>query len=334
VTSGTAGADGAGRETFSIGAVAAQLGVAPETVRSWGTRYGLVPSSRTGGGHRRYSAADLTRLIRMQRLVGYGVAPARAAQQALATPEDGSDAVLTLAGEDDAGSATHPPRPADRRRRGGPGGRVLAIRDGSPEARGLARAAGRLDVDAVGGMLGDLLAEWGAVATWIQVLRPVLVAVGRKWERTGDGIEVEHLLSEATVEALRAHRQCQVHAVPGRPVLLACSSEDLHVLPLHIIAAALSEHRVPLRMLGARVPLTTLTAAVRRTGASAVFVWRQIKPAGVEQRDEYRLELTPTRPPVLAVVGGPGWDGVDLPARTRRAADLAEAVAVLRAAPR
>lgn len=299
--------------TLSVGAAAGRLGVAPETLRSWGRRYGLVPSLRTEGGHRRYTAGDLALLLRMQQLVSQGITPARAAR-----------AVQSLGAE----PADPPGDPGPRHRPGGPGGRVLAVPGATPEVRGLARAASRLDADALHGMLGDLLAERGAVATWDDVLRPLLLAAGLRWARTGEGIDIEHLLSESTINALRLHCGVQRRPLPGRPVLLSGSPEDLHVLPLHVVAAALAERRVPVRMLGARVPLPVLESAIHRTGASAVFLWRQL------DNDTDRLELAPTRPPVLVVVGGPGWDGADLAPGTRLAHSLAESVDLLSAAPR
>ena len=300
---------------LSVGAAAARLGVAPETLRSWGRRYGLMPSIRTDGGHRRYTPADLAVPIRMQQLVGQGVTPARAAST---VQSQGSESV-------DLSAAPGPPR-----RPGGPGGRVLAVPGASPEVRGLARAASRLDADALHEILCDLLAERGAIATWDEVLRPLLLAAGLRWAQTGEGIDIEHLLSESTINALRLHCGVQRRPLPGRPVLLSGSPEDLHVLPLHVVAAALAERRTPVRMLGARVPLPVLESAIRRTGASAVFLWRQL----YNDNDYDRLELTPTRPPVLVVVGGPGWDEVDLAPGTRLARTLAESVDLLIAAPR
>jgi hypothetical protein len=202
---------------------------------------------------------------------------------------------------------------------------VLAVPRGSPEVRGLARAASRLDADALLGMLGDLLADRGAIATWDGVLRPVLVAAGEHWARTGTGIDVEHILSDTTTEALRAHRACQPRPVPGRPVLIASAPGDEHALPLHVLAAALAQHRVPVRMLGPRVPAPTLTAAVVRTGASAVFVWRQLSADGIPEL----VALPRLRPPLLVVVGGPGWDDVELPAAVHRPLDLSAAVRIL-----
>ena len=320
------------RRGLSVGAVAARLGVAPDTVRSWGRRYGLVPSGRTAGGHRRFADHDLERLVEMQRLVAEGMAPAAAALQVLAGPGSAGPAVTgpAVTGPVVAGPARSDPPQAPRRgsTRGGPGGRVLAVPGGSRETRGLARAASRLDVEAMERILDRLLTERGAIGGWNEVIRPVLVAAGERWMASGDGIEIEHLLSESVMAACGRHRLRQPPAHPGRPVLLACSPDDMHVLPLYVLGAALAEHRVPTRQLGARVPISALVAASRRTGAAAVFVWRQIAGPGAETP----LLLPTSRPPVRLIVGGPGWSAADLDPATVVAADLDEAVGILRAA--
>jgi hypothetical protein len=80
----------------------------------------------------------------------------------------------------------------------------LAVPGGSRAARGLARAAVRLDEVGVEDTVVRVLRDQGTLAAWNEVLRPVLVAAGRHWERTGDGIEIEHLLTQAVSTALIA----------------------------------------------------------------------------------------------------------------------------------
>ena len=143
---------------IAVGAAAARLGVTPSTLRSWGTRYGLGPSLRTAGGHRRYSPDDLAVLERVQAQVRVGTAPAAAA--------------AAVSGRDPETDSADTPR----RRGAGPGGRVLAVPGSDPATRGLARSAGQLDLDGVEEALLDSLRERGVVRTWDEMLRPVLVA--------------------------------------------------------------------------------------------------------------------------------------------------------------
>lgn len=313
---------------LSVGAVAAMLGVAPGTLRSWGRRYGLVPAGRSVGGHRRYTESDTRTLVRMQALVNAGETPSRAASIVRSDPDRGwrSGAELAL-----VRTAASPERGHRSPRRqgtgppGGPGGRVLAVPGASAQVRGLARAAGKLDTQAVATIIEHHLRTTGVIPTWDDLLRPVLVAVGAAWARTGGGIDVEHVLSEAIMDALRAHRARQLPPRASGPVLLAGSAEEMHVLPLYVIGAALAEHGLPTVLLGARVPTAALASAARRTRASAVFVWR-----GRTSVDKTDLrELPPLRPRLRVVVGGPGWQDVPLPADIHRAHSLADATAKL-----
>jgi hypothetical protein len=202
---------------------------------------------------------------------------------------------------------------------------VLAVPDGGPRARGIARAATALDADATTAALEAMLEEQGVAATWDDVLRPVLVAAGAAWARTGEGVEIEHLLTQAVTDALTAYRRGLV--VPtGAPVVLACAPQDQHALPLHVLAAALVERGVPARLLGTRVPAPALAATARRTGARAVFVWAQLADPGLPAV----LDALPAgRRRVVGVAGGPGWNGVELPAGWRRSTSLQEAVGLL-----
>jgi hypothetical protein len=140
------------------------------------------------------------------------------------------------------------------------------------------------------------------------------------------------VLSEAIMEALRSYRAFLPRPAPGRPVLLASAPGDTHTLPLHVLAAALGEYRVPVRLLGGCVPGPVLAGAARRIGASAVFVWRQMAAPAGEVLD--LATLPRTRPALTVVVGGPGWDAVDLPMRVRQAVDVEGALKMLRDAPR
>jgi hypothetical protein len=318
-------------QLLSVGAVAGQLGVAPATVRSWERRYGLGPGGRSQGGHRRYTQADLGRLLSMQDLITAGQPPAAAARAVLHGHVERGPS-----GRGVPAATTAPRRPADqpkapdggRRRPGGPGGRVLAVPGASPEVRGLARAASRMDADALIGQVGDLLVRRGATRTWNEVLQPLLVSIGVRWARVG--VDVEHLLSEAIIEALRAYRAFLPRPAPGRPVLLACAPEEQHSLPLHALAAGLTELRVPVRLLGGRVPTAALPTAARRTGAGGLFLWRHFTDTTVEPDELAELgDLPPSRPSLRLVVGGLGWQQVAVPAGARYAPDLVTAVRLL-----
>jgi len=298
----------------AVSVAAARLGVTPSTLRSWGNRYGLVPSLRTAGGHRRYSPSDLLLLDAMQAAVTDGVPPALAAATALA--ETKSSATIV--------------RPTERGRRGaGPGGRVLGVPGANAAARGLARAASQLDLDGAEDVVLRGLRERGLLHTWDELLRPVLIAAGARWAEIGDGIEVEHVLSEATLGALR-RRRAELPAPEGGPaVLIASAPGDPHSLPLHAVAVGLGERGCGSRVIGAQVPFNTLASAIRRTRPAAVFVSCMLP--GSINAEALVAELPRTRPRTPVVVGGRGW-APELPPEVHFAPNLRVSLDLLEAA--
>lgn len=195
-------------------------------------------------------------------------------------------------------------------------------------ARGLGRAAMALDAPAVTAILSRALAEDGAPVMWDGLLRPVLAAAGRRWEQTGEGVEVEHLLAECALGVLRSATIRPRDGVRHRPVLLACAPGELHSLPTYALSATLADSGVQCRVLGADVPVTALSSATRRLGPAVVFVYALMPSTNVEPL----RGLPATRPRTSIVAGGPGWDPSLVPASVSLTSSLHEArSAVLRA---
>lgn len=300
---------------LTVAAVARRLGVAPATLRTWARRYGLGPSEHAAGAHRRYSLVDVARLETMRRLTLEGVPPGEAARFALAGSPEPAALPADAALPDTEGRLP--------RRSGGPGGRVLPMPGAEAVVRGLGRAAMALDSSAVLATLRGQLAERGVVRTWDDVLRPVLTAVGARWAQTGEGVEVEHLLSDCAATVLRETAARAQEPSGGRPVLLACAPDEQHALPLHALAAGLAERGLATRVLGAAMPGPALASAVRRTGPAVLFLWSQLPGSA----DVGVLEGLPvTRPPTSVVVGGPGWSRRTLPRRVTYAEDFSHAL--------
>ncbi|MGW4497695.1 MerR family transcriptional regulator [Micromonospora sp. NPDC004336] len=299
-------------EALSAGAVARRLGVAVTTLRTWHQRYGLGPSEHVPGHHRRYTPADLARLEIMRRLTAQGVTPAEAARWARGAP--------------DVAPADAPARPRARaagaRDGGGP---TIPVGRAGPAARGLARAAMRLDPVAISAAIAHAIEADGVVATWDGLLRPVLVGIGERHAATAGLVEVEHLVSRCVSEAFAAVARAWAPGDPPR-ILLSCADEEQHSLPLEALAAALAEVGVGYRMLGARVPVAALVEAVNRTGPAAVVIWSHTR-ATADPAQLTALLAAPRRP-LLVLAAGPGWRADSLPAGVVRPVDLTEAVSL------
>ena len=305
---------------YTVATVARRLGIAAATLRTWSRRYGLTASMTTAGAHRRYTDADLAVLMRVQQLVAHGIPLAAAAASAISEAA-GGQLPQASAGE------TVPPT-KDNNASGG--GVIIPIGDGTPAARGLARAAGALDSAECARIMKAYVDQRGVIPTWDELIRPVLAGVGDRWQRTGAGIEVEHALSHSIIAVLTRSGQDLTHPVNGRPVILACAAEEQHSLALYAIYAALAERGIAARVLGARTPADSLARAIERTGPAAVVVWSQFEQSA---STEYLKALPRTRPPVSVIVAGQGWDGQDLAGATH-VADLNETVVAVQSALR
>jgi hypothetical protein len=190
------------------------------------------------------------------------------------------------------------------------------------QSAALLDAARALDTMACAGHIGHLISEHGAAVAWEQVLAPTLALAGRQWQETGEGVEVEHVLSDAVTAEL--HRSSPV--VTGEAgVLLACADDEQHALPLHALAAALAERGVGTRVLGGQVPTGALTAAIARTSPKVVVLLAVMPTDGTDQLTALRSLVSPQGTTQL-FAAGPGWEGQQLPEGVGRLPTMADAL--------
>lgn len=263
---------------LSVAAVARRLGVAPGTLRTWDRRYGIGPADHCAGEHRKYSELDLARLRYMHNLVISGVTPLEAANMAkshqASNSGDFKEQILTLVGSVD--------------------GELVKV---------LFRAAEVLDRTGLEVALRGQVAQHGVAATWEDVLVPLLCMVGDEWERTGEGIAAEHMLTDV-VKKILTERIVVENPINAVPVLLACIGEETHSLAITALAAVLAEANVQVQFLGARTPANAINEVVRKNAPAAIFLWAQLpENASIEAV----LGLPIVRPAPRVILGGPGW---------------------------
>jgi DNA-binding transcriptional MerR regulator len=256
---------------WAIAEVARRVGVTTSTLRAWERRYGLAPSGRTDGGHRRYTSVDIGVLQRLQQLITTGVPTATAAALARQPPSTGSRV-------DGNGHG-----PMERAR------------------RELADAVWSMDPLRATAIADTILTRHGTVAGWQEVFTPVLRSLGAHWEDAGLGVEREHVGTAAVHTALvRQWVRHRLRATRTR-VLGAAAPDEQHSLPLHALAAALAERDIGMFVLEAAPPVA-LRSAVRGIEPAAVVLWVLQEQAA----DSVLLSaLVPLVPAVFAA--GPGW---------------------------
>lgn len=200
---------------LTVAAVAARLGVAASTLRTWDRRYGLGPSSHEAGAHRRYTPADVARLEHMRSLTLQGVAPSDAAQIALHHAEDDSPPVA------------QPPV------------RKLAL-VGDPELLAdpltLVAAALEPDLPRTERIVSYAVQRLGILRAWAEVVRPALRILRNKTRADRPGVEPDAAIAAATCCALRlAADEVEATSEVGVAIL----SDAASTLHGQVIAAAL-----------------------------------------------------------------------------------------------
>ena len=253
----------------------------------------------------------------MRRLTLEGVAPGEAARVALGPAVGRAQRLGRRA-------AARPRGTHARAARRVYGGRVLALPGADAAVRGLGRAAMALDAHAVTALVRDEVAAAQACCTrGTSVLRPVLVAVGARWAATGEGVEVEHLLSDCTAVVLR-----EIASAAPRTARPPAGTAVVRARRAPLAAAARARRRprrAGRRCADARSGTSRRGARVGRAPHRPRGAVRLVLLPGTA--DPAVLEALPvTRPATAVVVGGPGWAPDRLPRRVTVAADLTHAL--------
>ena len=222
-----------GSESWTISEVAELLAVPAPTLRSWELRYGMPTSSRTSGGHRRYSRDQVQVLRRVKELIDAGHRPGEAVSRAGAEADTRPDALVA-----EFVAAAEALRPA-----------------------------------VIGEVLDNARQNLGLGRTVDDVLMPALRRIGELWQQDPARVAPEHVASYATHTWLAGSIAGPRWASSGRPkIILCCAPDEQHTLALEAFATLLRDRGADCRVLGGRTPIAALTHAVRVTDAAALIL--------------------------------------------------------------
>jgi methanogenic corrinoid protein MtbC1 len=202
---------------LNIAALSRRTGVAPDTLRKWEQRYGVLRPSRTPGGQRRYSEDDVSRVQWLQARLSEGY-------------RIGEAAILLGGGETEVAGT-----PAE-------------LRDA------LVDAVARADPEAIGRLLDQAFVLGPIEETLADIVEPVLERVGESWQAGEFTVAQEHLLSSSVRARLERQLADARGGVRGIAVL-ACVPGERHDLGLLMLAVLLRADGWQVAYLGADTPL-------------------------------------------------------------------------------
>jgi len=209
-----------------IGEFSRRVGVSPELLRAWETRYGLLRPERSGGGLRLFSKQDERQVALMLENLAAGMPASEAAR-------------LALLGR----------RPSAQER----------AQDAKEIARALSEGVEALDEAITQTALDRLLATFALPQALAEVLLPFLHRLGERWAAGEIEVAHEHFASNVIGGRLRTLARDWGSGVGPRAVL-ACQPGERHDLGLLCFGLALRERGWTITYLGADTPLRDLVA--------------------------------------------------------------------------
>lgn len=234
------------RTVLPVGQVSALLGIPAVTLRTWDSRYGVSPSERTAGQHRRYTEADVERIRRMQRLITRGVSAQDAA------------------------------------RLSGPSASTIV--DSATAADWLISSTEELRTAEIEDLFDTCLDQRGAGRTWTEIVAPAFRQLGVRFAAAADCTDLELLLSSAFAAAIDRylHRR-QLRPDSAHPTLLVHCPEERHTLPLTVLRAVLLERSQPVVLLGPETTPTAVMDSIARANPVSVVLWASMRRPGQAQ---------------------------------------------------
>ncbi len=283
---------------MSMRAVTQLTGISEHLLRAWERRYGAVEPSRTAGGTRSYSDADVTRLRLLKQAVDAGSKIGEIASLS-------NDEILALS-EDDAAS--------------------------TPAVDSLIELIEQGDPTAIDREL-EKLYHWLGALRWAQeVASPLSAEIGRRWSEGALSIAQEHLATASLVRVVEA-QVLELGAKgsgQGAVLVLTTPPEELHALGIELAALVAAAQGATVYQLGAQTPSAEVARYAVEMEADCVVVGVAYLPRTRVQAycRALRRELPAS---VGLVVGGAACHGIKLPAKVDIVTDLKDFAAFVEA---
>jgi DNA-binding transcriptional MerR regulator len=220
--------------TLNIAALSRRTGIAPDTLRKWEQRYGILKPSRTSGGQRRYTERDVARVEWLRDRLDEGYRIGEAAQ---------------ILGGADTEPATHAADLPDL----------------------LLAALKKNDSSRVSSLLDQTFALLSLERAAVEVVAPVLELVGRGWAAGTISVAQEHLLT-AKVRTRLDHLAADPHGAVRGIAVLACAPGERHDLGLLMLAVLLGAEGWHVEYLGADMPVAQTLALAAAVEANVICI--------------------------------------------------------------
>ena len=234
--------------TWGVGAVSSRLNVTASTLRTWERRYGVGPSFRTQGGHRRYTEHDIDRVELMRRLLSRGVSAQDAARVARSLNREDLDLALS--------DGYHEPA------------------DVSPAEEDFLAAVVGGDRAELSQLFAGVLGQTPVTTAWRDVLAPSLRRMTMENASGAVSADAAATASELLVRELHALVAYERLPDTGHThVLFARSLPAVEAIPLLVLEAALVQAGVATHTVGPELDGRAVAALAMRLRPDLLLTW-------------------------------------------------------------
>jgi methanogenic corrinoid protein MtbC1 len=244
--------------------VVLRTGLTPDLLRAWEKRYAVVTPTRSDGGQRMYSDADVERLTLLMRAVTGGRAIGQVAKLPMRE-------LRTIVEQDEDSVRAMPALAA-----------ALSSDARESMLAAMLLAVERLDAEKLESTLRGAALQLGIDDTLDGVITPLLLAIGSRWHEGLLRPAHEHLASAVVRRTLAWMMDNGTPAATAPSLVVATLTGQIHELGAMLTAAAASSHGWRVLYLGVNLPADDIALAANHTRASAValsFVYPTDDPA-------------------------------------------------------
>lgn len=260
---------------LSIGDVAEETGITPETLRVWERRYGKPVPVRLPSGHRRYTGTQVAWLRNVSEALARGL---RAGSVLRMQPDTLRTELEALAESAPAGTDSDPLLEDLRAFRGN------AIKEYLLAAAGSSTPLAYVE----------------------EVMAPITTRIGRAWAEGEIAVRHEHFFTAVASDVLRSLAAACPCAEACPRIVLANLEGEWHVLGLQMALYVAAARGFSPYLLGASTPDDDLVRASVDLGAAALGVSVSLATGGVETDRRLAAVREALPDDVELVVGGEG----------------------------
>lgn len=260
---------------YPIRTVASLTGINPVTLRAWERRYGLLRPHRTPKGHRLYTHRDIEVIREAIALLKTGI-PISQVRSRL----DRRDEPQPLT-EAEIDSAKQQPDVWKQ------------------YAERMLRAIEQFDESALDGAYNEALSLYPVDLVTVQLIQPLLRAIGERWDTREGGIAEEHFFSTYLRNRLgaRLHHLATRRAKPR--LLAACVPGEPHETGLLLFCLIAAAYGYGLLILGANTPFDQVAYAARTGGCDAIVLSATSEPPAEVVGEQLRTLVETVCMPVM-----------------------------------